>query len=149
MEILRQLGILVTLGYGLWYPSFTMYKRRAYQKVALIIDSLKYFVVIIGFYMFTTGLDFLLGSSSVYNLLKLIVVVYLGRGHYKGALMIYDSFVLPLALGTGDKRPFLMEFAMGSSNEDFATNTQHLFAHLISTFQSEYENIYAQIDLVE
>lgn len=149
MEFFRYLAIFVTLAYGLWYPSFSMYKYRAFEKVPLILDTLKYFVVIIFFYGVTTCLDIIMGGSSIYNLLKLVVVWYLGTGHYKGAKKIYSSIFLPLATGNGGERPFIMKFAMESSNENFAVSTQHLFAHLVSIFQQEYESIYGEIDFSE
>jgi hypothetical protein len=133
---------------GMAWPSFGLYKALVWRERKThaedTVRMLSHFVVIVFFFTFTTALDFIIGQSFIYNVLKLLALAYLAMDGYRGSQTVFDGWITPMI----ESMPFVMKFADDAHKKNLISNTQSLLGHFLAVFYEQYTAIYAEIDAI-
>ena len=131
------------IGVGLCWPSFMIYNHIHLGKTKRMIAVQKHFVVVVLFFGFTTCLDFIFGSNSLYTLAKIVVMWMLTRNNFSGSTTFFDNVLNKLP-----KEQFIIQLALKSMDSDSKASLQMFLAQIMKMFGEQYDQILNEIDVV-
>jgi len=156
--------------YGLMYPAFNLWYRRAEENTykaqySTITDPslkervqknvirankrslrwIKYFCVICVYIATSFLLSLVLGDFFLFSLARVVVLFFLVREDAQGASFIFDMFSQYLQ----NNFPFMMRFAFAALDDEVGIDAQFkmLFSHSAKLFKDEYYQTLSSIEL--
>lgn len=150
VNIISMLGLgnlickILFIAVGLCWPSFMIYNHIHLGKSKRIIAVQKHFVVVVLFFGFTTCLDFIFGSNTLYTLCKIVVLYMLIRNNFSGSTSFFDNVLNKLP-----KDQFIIQLALKAMDSDSKASIQMFFAQIMKMFAEQYDQILNEIDVVE
>lgn len=134
---------ILFIGVGLCWPSFMIYNHIHLGKTKRMIAVQKHFVVVVLFFAFTTCLDFIFGSNTLYTLVKIVVMWMLTRNNFSGSTSFFDNVLNKLP-----KDQFIIQLALKAMDADSKASIQMFFAQIMKLFGEQYIQILNEIDVV-
>lgn len=104
----------------------------------------KHFVVMVLFFGFTTFLDFIFGSNSLYTLAKIVILWMLIRNNFSGSTSFFDD-----VLNKIPKDSFIIQLALKTMDSDGKASTQMFLGQIMKLFSEQYTQILNEIDIVQ